>query len=214
MKQAATIFGVYEELMTLRLHEETYSQIPKVYKPKSVSTNSWDGSDEETEDEKIDDEKTEDEVHDQPQNTPLLKHGDVVRIVWRIPCDNPLRMAIKMRNLTAVRRWLDFGAEVNAQDFTGFTPLMDAIETQQIEIIKELLLRDADPNTKTRSGETPLHLAVNKRSLQIVKLLMKAGAQPRVRNADGKTPADIIARFEPYSPIVKALDAASFLEYR
>src|SRR5579871_205573 len=52
------------------------------------------------------------------------------------------------------------GADINAQDDEGETPLMRAIENNQLETITALLANHADTNLVNSHGDTPLSLAV------------------------------------------------------
>jgi ankyrin repeat protein/nucleoside phosphorylase len=70
------------------------------------------------------------------------------------------------------------GADPNAQDKYGNTPLMEAVLQRQTEIVRLLVdPRDrADVNLANKEGETALFFAVGEP--RIVRLLLEAGAQP------------------------------------
>jgi len=80
------------------------------------------------------------------------------------------------------------GAEVNAQNRTGETPLHNACCYGHVEIVQVLLDLGAKPNLTTiTTKETPLHWAARLKSPDIVALLLNAGADPTIEGKDGFT---------------------------
>jgi ankyrin repeat protein len=73
----------------------------------------------------------------------------------------PLILAVGDGNPDTVKFLLDSGADVNAKDVRGMTPLMLAIASDRHnpEIIKMLLDKGADVNIKSKAGETALDWA-------------------------------------------------------
>ena len=88
-------------------------------------------------------------------------------------------------DLKAVRLLLDHGAEVNAFDPTGRTPLMYAAISHELplDVVKLLIERGADVNAKdrhTKSGDAGLSvlaIANQNGKTPIVDLLLKSGAK-------------------------------------
>jgi ankyrin repeat protein len=79
---------------------------------------------------------------------------------------------------------LSAGADPNARNLAGRTPLAAAAGEGQIGAVRELLrprarLPQADVNAAAQNERTPLHLAAVRGSAQSVKLLLKAGARVR-----------------------------------
>lgn len=62
--------------------------------------------------------------------------------------------------IEAIRCLLDAGAEINAQDKNGATPLHRAVRTRGAAAVKCLLDAGADPSLKNKPGSTAFHLAV------------------------------------------------------
>lgn len=90
-----------------------------------------------------------------------------------------LRAAATAANcLENVELLLQAGADVNAADQNGSTPLLCAAQHENAKIIEMLLNAKADPNAKTKAGETSLDLALKNRQGEIVRLLRKSGAVP------------------------------------
>jgi tetratricopeptide (TPR) repeat protein len=71
---------------------------------------------------------------------------------------------------------LENGAEVNAQDERGETPLHCACWFGHDAIVSMLLKKGANSNARKNSGETPLHFASIKGSAAVASLLLGNGA--------------------------------------
>jgi ankyrin repeat protein len=101
--------------------------------------------------------------------------------------------AIRNGDTQAVRETLDNGADVNARDAEGNTPLILASLYAGPECVEMLLKRGADVNAANRAGVTALVRAAT--SYQKARLLIAAGANVRVRTARyGNTPLVLAAR--------------------
>jgi ankyrin repeat protein len=83
------------------------------------------------------------------------------------------------------------GANVNARDRNGSTPLMAAAHQGNYGTALLLIRHGANPNLKGIYGFTPLHDAVFKRRLDVARLLVLCGADPRAPKDDGATSIDI-----------------------
>ena len=68
---------------------------------------------------------------------------------------------------------LESGANINAQDDAGKTPLMYAIKGYNEELIKELLKNGADLTLRDKDGESALSLALASHMARIVDIIMK-----------------------------------------
>ncbi len=64
------------------------------------------------------------------------------------------------RQVRTLRCLLDAGADVDAQDKNGATPLHRAVRTRCATAVKFLLDAGSDPTLKNKPGSTPFHLAV------------------------------------------------------
>lgn len=108
----------------------------------------------------------------------LVKRGADVKIAsanaMRV---QPLHSAVAQGSVAAVKALLAAGADPNARQQGGFTPLLVASARGQLEIVKLLVLNGADPNAANDAGATPLTLAHARRHTDIVGFLTSKGAR-------------------------------------
>ena len=106
---------------------------------------------------------------------------------------------INKPSLEDVQKEIDNGADVNATNEYGGTPLTHATYQNNDEIVKLLIYKGADVNATTKDGWTPLmyvaeysaeYSSVN--ALKIIELLVGNGADVNAKNNDGKTVFDLI----------------------
>ena len=118
--------------------------------------------------------------------------------------DNELLEAARNGDLIKVQTLLEKGANPNAKDDDGKTPLHNAVKEGHVEIVKLLLEHGANPNAQDDGGLTPLHSAAFHGYVEIVKLMLEHGANPNAKTILGHTPLHIAVQ-EGYVEIVKLL---------
>src|SRR5262249_34951808 len=111
--------------------------------------------------------------------------------------------AIRNADAQAVRKLLDNGADVNARDAEGNTPLILASFYASPECLELLIEKGADLNSANKAGATPLIGGAT--DYEKPRLLVSAGANIRVRTALGNTPLLLAARRAGNSRTVKLL---------
>jgi hypothetical protein len=105
--------------------------------------------------------------------------------------DQKLLEASKNGNLEEVKKAINNGANINAKNNYGATPLHLACYNGYLEIVECLVENKAEINAKNNDGYPPLHLACDKGHLDIVKYLIKNGANINAKDNEGYTPCDM-----------------------
>lgn len=81
-----------------------------------------------------------------------------------------------------VKELLSYGAEVDAKDYNGKTPLLNAVsQRKDLALVIELLENGADPNARNIQGTTALTPAITNRNLALIKELLDYGADINIK---------------------------------
>jgi len=107
-----------------------------------------------------------------------------------------LHLATYLQKPKIVELLIKEGADPNARDLQGWTPLLRAILDEKISIIEPLLENNANPDLEFKEGPffTPLHIAGRSGIYQddgclwLTNLLLKYHANFSIPNGDGDTP--------------------------
>jgi ankyrin repeat protein len=107
------------------------------------------------------------------------------------------------RQVAMIRLLLKAGANIDAQDKNGATPLHRAVRTRCAAAVACLLEAGADPTIRNKPGSTPFHLAVQNtgrggtgseraRTAQreILQAFLERGVSPTLTDAKGKSILD------------------------
>ena len=138
---------------------------------------------------------------------PLLLGGSVA-------LDTPVADAAQRHDLSAVRRLLQQGADVNAAQGDGMTALHWAVRHGDVELGKTVIYAGADVNAGTRIGRyTPLHMAARSANVSLVSLLLKANADPNsVTTNSGTTPLHLAAASGNSQLLVELMEAGAIVD--
>jgi ankyrin repeat protein len=89
---------------------------------------------------------------------------------------------------------IEEGADVNATQGDGTTPLHWAVYQVDVALVQSLLNHGAAADVVNSFGSTPLAEAVKVAQVDIVEMLLEAGASPESANLDGQTALMLAAR--------------------
>ena len=129
--------------------------------------------------------------HFVPVSSQVDQQGTSAIGVAREKPADPGRMldaAVRAGNASAVARLLEAGADPNAKDVLGGTPLLTASWLGDASIVSLLLSHGADANAIHReAGATALEYTVLKGRADLVQLLLAAGANVEKKYRGGQT---------------------------
>lgn len=91
-------------------------------------------------------------------------------------------------NTEVVGLLLARGADPNARDRYGNTPLWAAAQAGKADLARMLIEAGADVNNRNKKGRTPLHWAVFTKRAEYARALLDAGAEVDARDEQGRTP--------------------------
>jgi ankyrin repeat protein/mono/diheme cytochrome c family protein len=127
------------------------------------------------------------------------RSGNHAMVEQRLPADKdlintkdpggstPLHHAAGYGDLETIKLLIDNGADVNAKNRRGSTPLLWAIDNEAK--VRLLLSRGANVNARQVEGRTPLYQAASLgNATAVVRLLLDNGADPNLAMANGRTP--------------------------
>ena len=103
------------------------------------------------------------------------------------------------------------GADINAKDDTGGTPLFWAALEGNEEVAELLIRQGADVNAAGQKGWTALHWAVAMARKKSVELLIGEGADVNAKDLIYGTPLDNVGRFYDTATKAKEADLANLL---
>ncbi len=132
---------------------------------------------------------------------------------FRLPDGStPLHMAALWGTLASAGELVKRGADLNARDARGFTPLHAALKNptgrfsrRAVNMTTFLLSKGADPNIATPSGDAPLHLAARAGDAELVTALLDKGAKINARGVGGETALLILTNKSTNSALYKTL---------
>ena len=136
-----------------------------------------------------------------PSSSPQTVHTSDQREAEPIAAD--LVAAIRNADVQVIRKLLDNGADVNARDAEGNTPLILASLYASPECVELLIEKGADVNAANKADATALIRAAT--DYEKSRLLLATGANVQVRTALGNTPLILAARRDGNSRTVQLL---------
>ena len=106
-------------------------------------------------------------------------------------------LAARSGSIESLKSLLENGANIEATDILGQTPLHAASNSGKIESLKFLLENGANTEAMDLSGKTTLHYEnIYYGYIESLKLLLEKGANIEAMDKSGKTPLDMSRSFE------------------
>src|SRR6266852_743961 len=132
------------------------------------------------------------------QTADLLYHNHAHPHVQADYGSFPMHSAANFERFDVVWKLIEYGADIDARDDDGWTPLSWASRGHHFKdgsVLRLLLECGADVNARaTDDGFTSLHRASKNGELEIVRLLLKHGADVEVVNNDDKTALQLVGK--------------------
>lgn len=116
--------------------------------------------------------------------------------------------AVEQGDISLILQLLDDGADMNATDQQGRTPLMIAVHTNRLDVFKLFIEKGANINIQDHLYDNPLLYAGAEGLLPFVKASLEAGADTTITNRFGGT-ALIPAADRGHVAVVKELLTSS-----
>lgn len=129
----------------------------------------------------------------------LLENGASVHTKDTHEGSTPLHLA---ESPEVVQTLLEFGAEINARNNLGQTPLHVAALQGNSNIVESLLKSGAALNSRD-NGETPLHVA--RKTGVVIELLLEYGVDVNIKNENHETPLAAFLQYFTSIPQIQAL---------
>lgn len=123
--------------------------------------------------------------------------------------ETALHIVTARRDLTWMSFLIGKGANVNARDGRGVTPIQLATNLGFIDGVEILLGRSARVDEANDAGETPLISAVHARDIAIMRVLLKAGADPDRADNSGRSARDYAALDGRNSQLVSEIETSA-----
>lgn len=119
-----------------------------------------------------------------------------VKFGWELPqifgmgASKDIFEAVEAGRVSAVKKFLDDGVDVNIRNDAGNTPLISASFPSHArkDVIDLLLDRGADINAKSSFGLTALHEAASQGNKEVVSRLIERGADVNAKDSIESTP--------------------------
>lgn len=137
--------------------------------------------------------------------SPLEPVSDDIPIPIAIKYKTPLHEACATKDVLAIQQLIQQGADINAQDETGKTPLMIAATAPCFDGVRVLTNNKADLNLQDDEGNTALHHAISCHQVGVVYSLVDAGANVNIQNKNGYTALHFAAELGLEKAVIRLL---------
>ncbi|HEX2338935.1 MAG TPA: ankyrin repeat domain-containing protein [Vicinamibacterales bacterium] len=129
---------------------------------------------------------------DQPRALALLqKHPNLIHARW-VHGESLVHFMAVEGFYKGVKFLAEHGADVNAVNEFGDSPLIDVATLGRDHIAELLLQHGANPNAVSKTRDNALHIAVLSANERMIRVLLEGGADPRYRTDLGESVFDAL----------------------
>lgn len=123
--------------------------------------------------------------------------------------ETALHIVTARRDLSWITYLTAKGANVNARNGRGVTPLQLAVSMGFTEGVELLIQKGARLDEPDSAGETPLITAVHRRDTGLMRLLLKAGANPDRADNSGRSARDYAGLEGKGNPLLTEIETSA-----
>lgn len=123
--------------------------------------------------------------------------------------DTAMHIVTLRRDVTWIRFLASKGANVNARNSKGETPLQLASNLGFAEGVEALLQLGARVDEPNSTGETPLIAATHRKDAAMARVLLKAGANPKRNDNSGRSALDYATLDGRSNPVLEEIETAA-----
>lgn len=116
--------------------------------------------------------------------------------------------------MNAIQTLLSAGADVEAKDVNGRTPLLVAARQNEVNVTKSLLSAGANTEAMDNDGMGPLHWAAFSNAAGTARVLLDVGANIDIRTGLGNTPLHFAVRNNAIATVALLLDEGASIRVR
>ncbi len=136
-----------------------------------------------------------------------------IRSGYNREASEALFKAIDDDDVEVIKRAIEAGADVNAKNDDGRTPLHLAAYGNSKKIMDTLIAAGADVNAKDNHGDTPLYGAVRSNSKESMDALLAAGVDVNSRDNNGLTPLNLAVDYLLTKAMKKLIELGATIPY-